>query len=372
MPEYDIVIAGGGPAGCSAGRTAAQQGAKVAVIEEHPEIGLPRHCSGMFADSGFTREIRELIGDEKFVVRDLKQWRVFSPAGEVVQEFPLGDRGACIISRERYDKELARLAANAGADIFLNTRVTGLLRHDGRVAGVTTSSQKRPEISARLVIIAGGYHDLQNGLVKQEGMTRPEEYFGNGIQLELTRVQGMEPGVAEFYSGSLLGGGTGLGWVTFYPTDATTCWGSLRSLAILDQIKAADHPLSRKLRDAVPLKITGFICPFPMGRGLPRYVRDGLMVIGSAANFNGSIVAFITGRWAGEVAAEAVRDGDVSEARLQRYVDKFREIDLEHEYDYWQEFLPKARALSDAALDELMRDMARKGQKIMTRVQLPF
>ncbi|MFH0960129.1 MAG: NAD(P)/FAD-dependent oxidoreductase, partial [Pseudomonadota bacterium] len=121
MDEYDIVVVGGGPAGCSAARTAAQNGAKVLVLEEHPVIGTPSHCSGMFADSGYTREIRELLGDKTFVIRNLEKWRVFAPSGRIIQEFPLGDRGACVINRDQYDKELAKLAAQAGADIRVNT-----------------------------------------------------------------------------------------------------------------------------------------------------------------------------------------------------------------------------------------------------------
>jgi len=49
MREYDIVVAGGASAGCSAAMTAAQKGVKVIVIEEHPIIGFPRHCTGCFS-----------------------------------------------------------------------------------------------------------------------------------------------------------------------------------------------------------------------------------------------------------------------------------------------------------------------------------
>jgi digeranylgeranylglycerophospholipid reductase len=372
MNEYDIVVVGGGPAGCSAARSAAQNGAKVLILEEHPVIGIPSHCSGMFADSGYTKEIRALLGDDKFVIRNLEKWRVYGPSGKVIQEFPLGDRGACAINRDQYDKELAKLAAVAGADIRVNTKVTHLLKEKGKIVGVGTSSVHLPEVHCKIVIVAGGYHDLHKGLVKQEGFNRPDETWGNGIQLELTPVEGMEPGVPEFYTGSIVGGGKGLGWVTMYPLDEKTCRGSLSSLAVLDMIKAGNHVLSRKLKRAQIIKMTGFVCPIPMGRGLSNYVRDGLMVIGSAANFNGNIVAFITGRWAGEVAAEAIKEGDISEGKLSKYVTKFRGIDLEHEYDYWISFLPKVRQLTDEPLEEMLNEMVKRGEKIMTRVQLPF
>jgi flavin-dependent dehydrogenase len=57
MKGYDIIVVGGGPAGFSAAKTAAEKGAKVIVLEEHSQIGLPRHCTGIFPDSSYSAEI---------------------------------------------------------------------------------------------------------------------------------------------------------------------------------------------------------------------------------------------------------------------------------------------------------------------------
>ena len=40
MNEYDIVVVGAGPAGCSAAKAAAEKGAEVLIVEEHDQIGL--------------------------------------------------------------------------------------------------------------------------------------------------------------------------------------------------------------------------------------------------------------------------------------------------------------------------------------------
>jgi flavin-dependent dehydrogenase len=47
MPAmHDIVIVGGGPAGLHAGARLARAGFRAAVLEEHPSIGEPVHCTG--------------------------------------------------------------------------------------------------------------------------------------------------------------------------------------------------------------------------------------------------------------------------------------------------------------------------------------
>ena len=40
---FDIVVIGGGPAGCYAAKTTAENGLHTLVLEDHGTIGLPRH-----------------------------------------------------------------------------------------------------------------------------------------------------------------------------------------------------------------------------------------------------------------------------------------------------------------------------------------
>ena len=42
--EYDVIIIGARPVGCSAGKVAAERGLKTIILEEHRAIGIPRHC----------------------------------------------------------------------------------------------------------------------------------------------------------------------------------------------------------------------------------------------------------------------------------------------------------------------------------------
>src|SRR5688572_28769689 len=45
--DFDVVVVGAGPVGASAARDVAAGGHRVLVLEDHPEIGEPLHCSGL-------------------------------------------------------------------------------------------------------------------------------------------------------------------------------------------------------------------------------------------------------------------------------------------------------------------------------------
>ena len=49
----DLVVIGGGPAGMSVAATAASHGYEVVVLEEHPTVGDPVHCTGVLAAEAF-------------------------------------------------------------------------------------------------------------------------------------------------------------------------------------------------------------------------------------------------------------------------------------------------------------------------------
>ena len=90
-------------------------------------------------------------------------------------------------------------------------------------------------------------------------------------------------------------------------------------------------------------------------------VEDGLMLVGDSAGFNGITHAIVSGRCAGEVAAEAVQEGDVRERKLQRYEDRCRQIGLHLTIGSWDKLL-NLQQLSDEAIEAVLPEMLAKNQ----------
>ena len=54
-------------------------------------------------------------------------------------------------------------------------------------------------------------------------------------------------------------------------------------------------------------------------KSLPQKVGNGIMLAGAAANFGMFQLSMLSGQYAGEVAGEAIRQGDLSQKRLSGY-----------------------------------------------------
>jgi flavin-dependent dehydrogenase len=47
MNEYNVVVAGGGPVGGHIAKKITKKGHKLAILEEHQNIGTPLKCAGL-------------------------------------------------------------------------------------------------------------------------------------------------------------------------------------------------------------------------------------------------------------------------------------------------------------------------------------
>ena len=113
------MIVGAGPIGLRLAHLLARDGFEVLVLEEHPEIGNPSHCSGLFSTHIF-----EIVGMEnrRGILHGSGRAKIVSPSGKVLE---IGDERnrAYVVDRVEFDRSMARDAINSGAEIILKERV---------------------------------------------------------------------------------------------------------------------------------------------------------------------------------------------------------------------------------------------------------
>ncbi len=149
--EYDVIIAGAGPAGSQAAITLSRAGRKVLVLEKNlfprskPCGGCLSKRAERFLPRRFLDEVVEgTINRVVFHFHPNKKW-----------EYASDQPAAYMIRRERFDLLLAREAAQAGAEIRFQTPLTSFREDTESIEAFTPGQSFR----ARFLILAHGAYD---------------------------------------------------------------------------------------------------------------------------------------------------------------------------------------------------------------------
>ncbi|MFQ5880557.1 MAG: geranylgeranyl reductase family protein [Dehalococcoidia bacterium] len=149
---YDAVVIGAGPAGSAAARDVARHGFKTLLLEEHPTIGQPLHCAGLVTP----RTLAMAQVPEAVVVNPLRGAYINTTGPQLRLG---GDRSrAVVMDRVQFDREMARQAQEAGAELLLASRAAAMERTDGLVRLQVERRGKATTVLTRLVIAADGAH----------------------------------------------------------------------------------------------------------------------------------------------------------------------------------------------------------------------
>jgi 2-polyprenyl-6-methoxyphenol hydroxylase-like FAD-dependent oxidoreductase len=170
VEQFDAVVVGARCAGAPLAALLARRGLDVALVEQatFPRDTLSTH---VYETDGI-----EFLGRLGVIGSLLDTGapfinRVDVRAGDfrVAIDWPRrpGDRGGVMsVRRFLLDPILVDAAEQAGADVRMSTKVTGVVREEGRVAGVrVTEDGRESELRARLVVGADGRNSTVAGLV---------------------------------------------------------------------------------------------------------------------------------------------------------------------------------------------------------------
>jgi digeranylgeranylglycerophospholipid reductase len=317
---HDVVVAGGGPAGLSAARTAAEAGARVLLVERESAFGIPTRTSG----GSFIAELRAL-GVDPDLYTPITEVRFLGPTAQAVVGFTTPV--VCVLDVRALYQRLAERAAAAGVELRLRTTVTGARTEAGGVVLEARAPGGPRELRGRRVVDATGTAAVVAGAL---GMHPPYARRAVGAELDLAAPHA-PAGTCWLIVGERLAP-SGYAWVFPYrPGRIRVGVGVMRPDSDADPRRLLDALLAQPalgetLRGAQPVEQHAGLIPVAPLR-VPM-VRDGVVCVGDAASHASTLVgegiryALGAGEEAGRALAEAVREA--RDAPLQRFERRWR------------------------------------------------
>jgi electron-transferring-flavoprotein dehydrogenase len=361
--ELDVLVVGGGPAGLSAALRlsqlqAAQPGAPltIGVLEKSRDAGA-HMLSGAVLDPSALRDLLPTFESSgaplAAAVRDDAVY-VLTRSGKFrlpVTPPPLRNHGHYIISLNTFVRWLAQQVEAAGVDVFTGFAATDVLYDGDKIIGVRTGDrgidrhgQKKSsfapgvDIHAKVTIFCDGVRgNLTKALIGTLGLAdgRQPQVFALGIK-ELWEIPENRlaagsvihtmgyPLRLEEFGGAFIyampAGQVSVGFV------AGLDYKDPRFDPHLAFQRFKQHPfISALLAGGRMVRYGAKALPEGGWYAIPRVHMNGGLIAGDAAGFLNSMrlkgihLAMRTGMLAAEAAFDAVRAGDVSAVKLERY-----------------------------------------------------
>jgi len=350
--EYDVAVVGGGSAGLLASREIAKCGYSVCVIEEHPEIGHPVQCSGLFSVSGLKALGIKL--DDSLIANRIKGGRFYSPSGIEMEAYSDLER-AYVVERKLFDKHLAKGAARSGAELMLKTKAKGIKVDSGFEISVASLGEDF-KINSKLLVGADG---LRSNVARWAGLSAPKKVV-SAAQVEVSDCDAAQD-IAEVYFGRAYAPNF-YAWILpkgeVFEVGLGIRQGKMSPVRYLKKFLRRHPVASKKVRrkDILEFNMGGF----PVTT-VEKTVSDGLLIVGDAAGQvkattgGGVIVGGIAAKLAGEACVNALEAGDFSKEFLKReYGDRWKE-EIGTELKAHGILRQLMDSLSDEGLEELFK-----------------
>jgi geranylgeranyl reductase family protein len=152
MKKYDVAVIGAGPIGSTISRYLAEKGFNVVILEKKKTIGVPLQCAGLIG-----KRIKEinLLPDE-IILNEIYGAHLHSPS-DISFSVSKKQPEAYVIDRMEYDKLLAKLAVDSGAELRMHHKVTAIEPETGQIH---FKNNNNSSINAEIVVGADGYKSI--------------------------------------------------------------------------------------------------------------------------------------------------------------------------------------------------------------------
>jgi flavin-dependent dehydrogenase len=281
MDLYDALVIGAGPMGSQVAYQLANQGYKVAVFEEHEEVGQPACCTG-------------LVGKE------------------CVDKF--GIPKACVVDRASFDVAWAQRAQTEGAEYFLFSRVTDIAILGDKVRIEIARDGGKAHFEGKTAVIAAGFNPK---LTTRIGLGQVGDFIvGAQTEVDIKGVDEIEVYVSQQVAPGFFA------WLVPLPRGKGLV-GLLSRKKPQLYLKAFLDSLWRKGKIAISESyITYGVVPL---RSLPKTYRERVLIVGDAAGQvkpttgGGIYYGLLCADIAAETINRALGSGDFSSRLFSQY-----------------------------------------------------
>ncbi|MHA2403510.1 MAG: geranylgeranyl reductase family protein [Candidatus Kariarchaeaceae archaeon] len=194
--DFDVIVIGGSANGAQAAHAAAISGASVAIIEEHPTIGLPEHCSGLFSYSGL--EKLDCFPPKDIIFnKNIHGSRIIAPNGKMIT-VRKKKKHAIVCDRGAFDRFLISRAIDAGVLLYQPYRALQANRQNDLVTvNLRSTDGDQQSLTAPMIISAEG---VRVSIAKQLGLPGPERSSViNAAQFYMSDLEGIRRDLVEVY-----------------------------------------------------------------------------------------------------------------------------------------------------------------------------
>ena len=297
--KWDVIVVGGGPAGSTTARYAAENGLSVLVVDGRDPIGSPLQCGELVPSNDEMKklcpdvpEIDELfVTPEHAISRRTYKMNLVPPSGKPL----IFDFEGIVLDRVAHDRALVDLAKSRGAEFLLGRRV-------GSVKGDSVILEDGEVLEGRIIVGAGGHNDpIRRQMWDEESMNIPVKFI---------LISGTHTDAIELHFGSMAPGG--YAWVFPKESGSNIGVGIQRRLSRGKSLNKYSEEFFSKFQGDVSFTGAGSL---PMSGTINEFVKGNYVLVGDAAgmvlpsNGAGITIAMIGGRIAGLSIARHLNEG---------------------------------------------------------------
>jgi len=328
--EHDVIVIGGGPAGSTFARVAAQSGLDVLVIDKRKEIGVPVRCGEGLGAREVVAQNLEL--PKRVISTEILGAKVVAPNGKSIVWKDEETQG-WVLERKMFDKWLCELAIDKGAKVKTYTRALDLIEENGKISGVVASHGDNDpfELKAPLVVSAEG---MEAHIARKAGFDAVHRLYDVDTCYQYEMKPYNHENLIELYFGTEL---APRGYVWIFPKSDRKAnvgigiGGNLENGTKLGGVKGADPKtlLDNFIENHEELKTSSTLDDFggviSVGAPLNEFVKDNFMVVGTGAkqvdpiHGGGIALAMEAAIMAANTAVKAHEKKDFSKNVLQEY-----------------------------------------------------